>query len=103
MVDHYVLCHQLLSWFYFTFIYSFIKPIDGLANSPQGQIMQILSKVRSCNAQKNGEKKKQTPTVTSHSLHASVSVLNVEIYDRMIRKRLNNYSLLERLPGESLF
>lgn len=53
---------------------------------------QIHLKVKSCYSQiaKN-------PRATPLTLHGSVSMLNVKVYDSKIRKRLNEYGLLGRV------
>jgi len=45
----------------------------------------------------------KNPRATSQTLQASVSMLNVRVYDSSIRKRLNKYDSFGRVAGESLF
>lgn len=41
--------------------------------------------------------KKRKPRATSQTLQASVSMLNVKVYDSSVRKRLNKYGLFRRV------
>jgi len=71
---------------------SIFPGVDVTASSLQGQTMQC------------SEKLQNYPRATSQPLQTSVGMLNVEVHDSTIRKRLNSMACLEGLQekGSSL-
>jgi len=88
--------------------YKAISKLFGVHYSAEKEYSQVENIQDSCQSSQEwtsqqAHPKVKNPIVTSQTLQASVSMLNIKVHDSTIRNRLNKYGLFGRVAGESLF